>query len=535
MLETIINYLRDTGFGQFHWTNGVMIAVGLLFIFLAIKKGFEPLLLVPIGFGILIGNIPYDSSKLPLGVYDGPVSEEDIEYYAVDGLFSFDDGDEATPKPNLSRLALELDEEQAKFAEALFNEVYIPQTRAEGRLFAEEGKGFLVNTHSVFSPRVRPTVGGIYSIGQGRSIFVPPNPALNDVDLATLRNGGLTGVDDEEEARLLQWHEWWEQNRFPELWSLEKQDPHNASVFWWLFAGVGLAGFYPPLIFLGIGALTDFGPMLSNPKTLLLGAAAQFGIFGSLLAAVALGFTLPEAASIGIIGGADGPTAIFTCAQLAPDLLGAVALAAYSYMAMVPIIQPPIIKLLTTKEERRIRMANPKEVSQKVKMVFPIAGFLLTAFIAPGGLPLLGMLFFGNLLRESLVTTRLMKTAQGPFIDIVTILLGVTVGAKTAASSFLTLQTIYIFIIGITAFAVATATGVLFGKLLNAVTKEQINPMIGAAGVSAVPMAARVVHKMGQDEDPQNFLLMHAMGPNVAGVIGSAVAAGVLLSKLGGV
>ncbi|MEM7755041.1 MAG: sodium ion-translocating decarboxylase subunit beta, partial [Planctomycetota bacterium] len=286
--------------------------------------------------------------------------------------------------------------------------------------------------------------------------------------------------------------------------------------------------------FLGIGALTDFGPMLSNPKTLLLGAAAQFGIFGSLLAAVVLGFTLPEAASIGIIGGADGPTAIFTCAQLAPDLLGPVALAAYSYMAMVPIIQPPIIKLLTTKEERQIRMAQPKEVSQPVKIAFPIVAFLLTAFIAPGGLPLLGMLFFGNLLRESMVTARLMKTAQGPFIDIVTILLGVTVGAKTAASSFLTLQTIYIFLIGITAFALATATGVLFGKLMNKLTKEDINPMIGAAGVSAVPMAARVVHKLGLEEDPQNYLLMHAMGPNVAGVIGSAVAAGVLLSKLGG-
>ena len=222
-------------------------------------------------------------------------------------------------------------------------------------------------------------------------------------------------------------------------------------------------------------------------------------------------------------------------AALAPALLGAVALAAYSYMALVPIIQPPIIKLLTTKEERRIRMVDRKPVSKEVRIIFPVVGFLFTAMIAPGGLPLLGMLFFGNLLRESLVTDRRAKTAQGPFIDIVTILLGVTVGAKTAASSFLTMQTIYVFIIGVVAFMVATATGVIFGKIMSRLSKDDpVNPMIGAAGVSAVPMAARVVHKLGLEEDNQNFLLMHAMGPNVAGVIGSAVAAGVLLSTLGG-
>lgn len=528
MLDTIINYLRDTGFGQFQWTNGVMIGVGLLFIFLAIKKGFEPLLLVPIGFGILIGNIPYDSSKLPLGVYDGPVSEEDLHYYA------FDEQALGLEMDVLENIDGEITNDQI-YRSTAFMSLTVPETRAEGRMLVETGRAFVVNTHALFKVDRENLLPGIVNVGQGRAVFVPPLPSY-DNPFPTGRDGeDLQKSFDFPESEEDLWKKWHAEGRFPQLWSLERQDPHNASVFWWLFAGVGLAGFYPPLIFLGIGALTDFGPMLSNPKTLLLGAAAQFGIFGSLLAAIALGFTLPEAASIGIIGGADGPTAIFLCAQLAPDLLGAVALAAYSYMAMVPIIQPPIIKLLTTKEERCIRMATPKEVSQKVKMIFPIAGFLLTAFIAPGGLPLLGMLFFGNLLRESLVTTRLMKTAQGPFIDIVTILLGVTVGAKTAASSFLTVQTVYIFVIGITAFAVATATGVIFGKILNAVTKEQINPMIGAAGVSAVPMAARVVHKMGQDEDPQNFLLMHAMGPNVAGVIGSAVAAGVLLSKLGGV
>jgi len=289
-------------------------------------------------------------------------------------------------------------------------------------------------------------------------------------------------------------------------------------------------GFFPPLIFLGIGALTDFGPLLSNPRTILLGAAAQFGIFGAYLLALYFGFTPAEAGSIGIIGGADGPTAIFVATRLAPDLLGAVALSAYSYMAMVPFIQPPIMRLLTTKKERLIRMPQAKEASKTVRVIFPIVGFILTAFIANAALPLLGMLFFGNLLKESLVTDRLAKTAGTTFVDIITILLGLTVGAKTQASTFLTPQTVYIFILGILAFTLATAGGVLFAKLMNLLSKNKINPLIGAAGVSAVPMAARVVQKVASEEDPQNYLLMNAMGPNVAGVIGSAVAAGVLLS-----
>ncbi|MCK4871105.1 MAG: sodium ion-translocating decarboxylase subunit beta [Phycisphaerales bacterium] len=510
-MDTLTNYLINSGFGQFHWTNGVMILIGFLFIFLAVKKGFEPLLLVPIGFGILIGNIPYDASTLPLSVYDGPVSQHDIAYYEVRiGEVVLRAGDEAlTLDEALNELGIDAElfnhERMMSLIYASqrvsFDSVERIDSHLEATRLLEEGRAVMVNMHSVLAARRDVAEQSVVNYGQGRRLFI------NDL------------ADD---------------NRYPELWSVVKQDPHNASVFWWLFAGVGLAGFYPPLIFLGIGALTDFGPMLSNPKTLLLGAAAQFGIFGSLLGALALGFDLKEAASIGIIGGADGPTAIFTCSRLAPDLLGAVALAAYSYMALVPIIQPPIIKLLTTREERLIRMTETKQVSKRVKVVFPIVAFLLTAFVAPGGLPLLGMLFFGNLLRESLVTDRLSKTASGTFIDIVTILLGVTVGAKTSAPNFLTLQTIFIFILGITAFGVATATGVLFGKLMSRFSKEPLNPMIGAAGVSAVPMAARVVHRLGLDEDPHNFLLMHAMGPNVAGVIGSAVAAGVLLSRLAG-
>lgn len=501
MIETFLNYLSDSGFGQFQWPNLVMIGVGLTFIFLAIKKGFEPLLLVPIGFGILIGNIPYDASKLSLGVYDGPVSDRDIAYVM-------------------------LDKENGELVDA---QILSEAERHHGTVFVHEGSAVMVNQHALFSakgelaqawtdyvdqlaaaeaagePIPNPPPPTMQNLGQGRTIFV---------SAATLHEGG----------------------KFPQVWSDEKQDIFNASVLWFLFAGVGLAGFYPPLIFLGVGALTDFGPMLSRPKTLLLGAAAQFGIFGALIGAVAIGFTAKEAGAIGIIGGADGPTAIFTCSQLAPDLLGPVALAAYSYMAMVPIIQPPIMRLLTTKEERLIRMVEAKPVSKQTKILFPIACFLLTAFIAPGALPLLGMLFFGNLLRECMVTDRLAKTAQSTFIDIITILLGITVGAKTNAANFLTLQTIGIFALGILAFILATATGVLFAKLMNKISRatggEAINPLIGAAGVSAVPMAARVVHTVGQKEDPQNYLLMHAMGPNVAGVIGSAVAAGVLLSKL---
>ena len=494
-MQTLINYLLDTGFAQLQWANLVMIAIGLVFIWLAIVKKFEPLLLVPIGFGILIGNIPYDSAKLSLGVYDGPVGQDELAYYALEPIaIETDDGLRYTIEPGQA-----------------INELDRGVGQVNLDRWLATNQAVMVNAHSLLSideERLEGDGPQIVEIGQGRAVFVAE--AAEHVG-----------------------------EKYPQVWSRQKQDPTNASVFWWLFTGVGLAGFYPPLIFLGVGALTDFGPLLARPKTILLGAAAQFGIFAALLGALALGkwvpgihFGMNEAASIGIIGGADGPTSIFVCAKLAPDLLGPVALAAYSYMAMVPIIQPPIMRLLTSKKERMIRMHPPQNVSRRMKIVFPIAGFLLTAFIAPGALPLLGMLFFGNLLKESLVTDRLAKTAQTAFIDIVTILLGVTVGAKTSASSFLTLQTIGIFVLGLVAFAIATASGLLFAKAMNKLSREPINPLIGAAGVSAVPMAARVCHQVAQKDDPQNFLIMHAMGPNVAGVIGSAVAAGVLLSSL---
>lgn len=326
----------------------------------------------------------------------------------------------------------------------------------------------------------------------------------------------------------------------PELWEafLDETSPYfhsyghimsNAGLLDFFYIGVK-AGIYPSLIFLGVGAMTDFGPLLSNPKSLLLGAAAQLGVFVAFFGAVLLGFTGPEAASIGIIGGADGPTAILVTSKLAPELLGPIAVAAYSYMALVPVIQPPIMKALTTKEERMIEMKQLRAVSKTEKILFPIVVTIFVALLVPSATPLVGALMLGNLARESGVVDRISKTMQNELINIVTIFLGLSVGATATASTFLTWKTIAIIILGVIAFGGGTAGGVLLVKFVNLFTKDKINPLIGSAGVSAVPMAARVSQVVGQKENPKNFLLMHAMGPNVAGVIGSAIAAGVFLS-----
>ncbi len=306
-------------------------------------------------------------------------------------------------------------------------------------------------------------------------------------------------------------------------------DSSNTGLIDYLYLGVKL-GIYPSLIFLGVGAMTDFGPLIANPKSLLLGAAAQVGIFITFIGAQLMGFEATEAASIGIIGGADGPTAIYTATMLAPHLLGPIAVAAYSYMALVPVIQPPIMKALTSKAERVIEMKQLRTVSKTEKIIFPIVVTIFVALMLPSAAPLIGCLMFGNLLKESGVTERLSKTAQNELMNIVTIFLGISVGATATADAFLDLQTIQIMIMGVVAFACGTAGGVLLAKLINVFSKEKINPLIGSAGVSAVPMAARVSQTVGQKEKPSNFLLMHAMGPNVAGVIGSAVAAGVFLA-----
>ena len=300
----------------------------------------------------------------------------------------------------------------------------------------------------------------------------------------------------------------------------------------YLYLGVKL-GIYPCLIFVGVGAMTDFGPLIANPKSLLLGAAAQLGIFITYIGAHLMGFTGPESASIGIIGGADGPTAIYTTATLAPHLLGPIAVAAYSYMALVPVIQPPIMKALTSKEERRIKMSQLRPVSKTEKILFPIIVTIFVSFMLPSAAPLVGCLMLGNLMRESGVVDRLSKTVQNELMNIVTIFLGISVGATATAANFLNLKTLGILLMGVVAFGMGTAGGVLLAKLMNVFAKEKVNPLIGSAGVSAVPMAARVSQVVGQKEDPSNFLLMHAMGPNVSGVIGSAVAAGVLLALFG--
>ena len=377
IFESLQQFLQYTGFASMTFQHVVMMFIGIVFIYLAIKKDWEPLLLIPIGFGMIIGNIPFVSG-LNIGIY-------------------------------------------------------------------EEG-----------------------------------------------------------------------------------------SVMNILYQGVQ-KGWYPPLIFLGIGAMTDFSALISQPRLMLIGAAAQIGIFGAYVIALHMGFTPAEAGAIGIIGGADGPTAIFLSSRLAPHQMGAIAVSAYSYMALVPVIQRPIMLLLTTKKERLIRMAPPRLVSQKEKIIFPIVGFILTAMIVPSGMPLLGMLFFGNLLKESGVTKRLAETARGPLIDVVTILIGITVGCSTQANEFLTGDSIKIFLLGLLSFIIATVCGVAFVKFMNLFCKEgrKINPLIGNAGVSAVPDAARVSQNVGREFDKNNHLLMHAMAPNVAGVIGSAVAAGILLSFLG--
>jgi len=318
----------------------------------------------------------------------------------------------------------------------------------------------------------------------------------------------------------------------PSAYPMFSEILHKGGLADMLYLGVKL-GIYPPLIFLGIGTMTDFGPLISNPKSLLLGAAAQLGIFTTYLGARLLGFSGPEAASIGIIGGADGPTAIFVTSKLAPHLLGSIAVAAYSYMALVPVIQPPIMKLLTTKKERQIVMKQLRTVSKTEKIIFPIMCTIIISLILPDSAILIGMLMLGNLMKESGVVERINKTAGNELMNIITIFLGLSVGCTTSANTFLTQQTVFIVLLGLIAFCFGTAGGVLLGKLMCFLTHGQVNPLIGSAGVSAVPMAARVSQKVGQKENPQNFLLMHAMGPNVAGVIGSAVAAGILINLFG--
>ena len=455
--DGLYNFIAFTGFKNATRGNIVMILVAFLFIFLAIKYDFEPMLLIPIGTGIIIGNIPF------LQTYTFGLSDalSHLQELADQGALQSNLQDAQALMVSLfsgENIKLELDE-----AVSRFNEMF-----ASGAIVLPEGMdetGALTTINEAFRLNIQT---GIYQKG---------------------------------------------------------------SVLNYLYFGVR-QGIYPPLIFLGIGAMTDFSSLISQPRLMIIGAAAQIGVFLTFIGALYLGFDFQEAGAIDIIGGADGPTAIFLSSKMAPHLLGPIAIAAYSYMALVPLIQPPIMRLLTTQKERVIHMKAPRTVSKTEKVCFPIVGLLLTTFISPSALPLLGMLFFGNLLKESGVTKRLANTASNALIDIVTILLGVTVGASTQADVFLTKESLLIFGLGALSFMIATTGGILCVKFMNLFLKEgdKINPLIGNSGVSAVPDSARVSQVEGQKYDPSNHLLMHAMAPNVAGVIGSAVAAGVLMS-----
>ena len=430
-MDSIYALLAGMGFMHLELGQAVMLAISLLLLWLAIARKFEPLLLLPIGFGGLLANIP----------------EAGMAMTALDNLLHHGTTEQLAFVAEKLNSTVELDSIKAALNTAL------PSSLAQLESYAAD-------------------------------------------------MGYTSGI---------------------------------LALFYKVAIGYGVA---PLVIFMGVGAMTDFGPLLANPKTLLLGAAAQFGIFATVLGALALNwlglieFTLPQAASIGIIGGADGPTAIYLSSKLAPELLGAIAVAAYSYMALVPLIQPPIMKALTNANERKIRMVQLRNVSNREKVLFPIMLLLLVALLLPDAAPLLGMLCFGNLMRVSGVVDRLSDTTQNALINIVTIFLGLSVGAKLVSDKFLQPQTLGILLLGMIAFAIGTASGVLMAKLLNRFSKHPINPLIGAAGVSAVPMAARVANKVGLEADSQNFLLMHAMGPNVAGVIGSAIAAGVMLKYI---
>ena len=431
-MEQVLEFFRTMGFMNMDWRQGVMLLISFFLLYLAIKKQYEPLLLLPIAFGMLLTNLPNANM----------FNQELWDLFLAKDLFY----DPAVVNPDSITDVLD------------------------------------AFRHGVLVDAAHST----------SDMLAIANPSYHSYG-AVMKNAGLLDV---------------------------------------LYIGVK-AGLYPCLIFIGVGAMTDFGPLIANPKSLMLGAAAQIGIFITFLCANAIGFTPAEAGSIGIIGGADGPTSIYLTSKLAPHLLGPIAIAAYSYMALVPVIQPPIMRTLTTKKERQIKMKQLRSVSKVEKIVFPVVITAIVALVLPDAAPLIGCLMLGNLMKECGVVDRLSKTAQNELMNIVVIFLGLSVGATATGATFLNGKTIAILCMGIVAFSLSTAGGVLLAKLMNLFSKEKINPLIGSAGVSAVPMAARVSQIEGQKADPTNFLLMHAMGPNVAGVIGSAVAAGILLSMLG--
>ncbi|MBR6027453.1 MAG: sodium ion-translocating decarboxylase subunit beta [Clostridia bacterium] len=482
--STFADLYRSSGIAQFvqHPLSLIMVAVACLLIYLAIKKQFEPLLLLPIAFGMLLTNL------LGAEVYHAELFAGGHANWSLFG------GAVLIDAQNLAGIDID----------TLF-------VNASGGVLQRVGESYQLIANITGAHGV--TGAELVALRQVMSDMAANGVACTMI----LKDAYLSGGQVFTSAGQL---------------IASAGTKIDAGLLDYLYLGVKL-GIYPCLIFLGVGCTTDFGPLIANPKTLILGAAAQLGIFGAFIIASLLGMTPQEAASVGIIGGADGPTAIWLTGKLAPHLLGPIAVAAYSYMALVPVIQPPIMKALTTKKERAIVMEQLKPVSKTQKIIFPIAVTIVVALLLPSAVPLVGCLMLGNLFRECGVVERLNKTAQNELMNIVTIFLGFTVGATATAEIFLTLNTLKIVATGIFAFAMGTAGGLLMAKLMNKLSGGRINPLIGSAGVSAVPMAARVAQKVGQEENPGNFLLMHAMGPNVAGVIGSAIAAGVLLSLFG--
>ena len=474
-MEAILNFINDTGFVLFFqsggWKNLVMLCIACFLLYLGIGKKFEPLLMVTISFGMLMTNLP--------GA----------------GMFH-----------------------EILFAGGHIHWDLIGGSPVTAEFLAEMQE--LGVSQNVLAPYVEQVMAA------AQATFTPEMIENVMADISASAGGALSTLEVQLQALV-------QAEQAAAYYGMELSNVTvSTGLIDILYLGVKL-GIYPCLIFMGVGAMTDFGPLIANPKSLLLGAAAQVGIFLTFAGCRLMGFTGAEAGSIGIIGGADGPTAIFVTAMLAPALLGPIAVAAYSYMALVPVIQPPIMKLLTTEKERQIVMKPLRQVSKKEKIIFPIVVTIFVALLVPSAGPLIACLMLGNLFRECGVTERLSKTVQNELINIVTIFLGVSVGATATGATFLSLQTIKIMVMGIVAFGCGTAGGVLLAKFMNLFLKEKINPLIGSAGVSAVPMAARVSQKVGQEANPGNFLLMHAMGPNVAGVIGSAIAAGVLISLFG--
>lgn len=479
--EIFINLWKSSGFVQGSWENYVMILVSFVLMYLAIVKKFEPLLLLPIAFGMFIINIP-GAQNIVWGRYETPDTSLEL------GLNS--DG------------SLE------------YVGVYLLNGTKDTLIYVKEG--FLNGETLTYYDSFAALQAGTVSTAQ----------VINFTEMYTLQgyiSGTVSnGVTTFESADIIISHAY--------------MDVTNRGLLWYLYFGVENV-IYPPLIFLGIGAMTDFGPLIANPKSMILGAAAQLGVFFTLFMAVVIGFDAAAAASIAIIGGADGPTAIYLTQQLAArteqDLLATIAIAAYSYMALIPIIQKPLMRWLTTKKERAVKMKQLREVSKLEKIIFPVLVTLVVGILLPDAIPLLGMLMLGNLMRESGVVGRLSSQAQNGLMNTITIFLGVSVGCKAVGTTFLQVQTLFIIGLGLIAFIFGTIGGLLVGKLMCKLSGGKINPLIGSAGVSAVPMAARISEDVGREEDPSNHLLMHAMGPNVAGVIGSAIAAGFLLACFG--